>query len=286
LDSKTVRVPEKPSVYVEDRGLEAWTAAYGSESHLSGTGAARASVGGGAFGVENQVGDFRSGFVLVVGQGDARVRVPDLRVVSDSWAVGGYGSVAVGAVTLDSSVLWGVVDQESIRVDGLGTARARFASNEFHTGIGATVNMAPAGSAWQIAPVARLEFVNLSREAFGEQGGVFPAKFGALSSNRLVSKLGLRIGHQSALSARVDFGIDAGAYWVHDYAGLGGSMPYSVGNSNFTADVPRIGLNSAMFDFGLKATFAEKFTLGLNGRQQVGADQYQTTGVFSLGVKF
>lgn len=44
--------------------------------------------------------------------------------------------------------------------------------------------------------------------------------------------------------------------------------------------------DSAMFDLGVQATFGGKLTLGVSGRQQVGGEQYQTTGLFSVGVKF
>jgi hypothetical protein len=64
-----------------------------------------------------------------------------------------------------------------------------------------------------------------------------------------------------------------------DEALIGGTSSFSVAGRNLVTD-------SAVFDLGVQATFGGKLTLGVSGRQQVGGDQYQTTGLFSVGVKF
>lgn len=98
--------------------------------------------------------------------------------------------------------------------------------------------------------------------------------------------MGLRIGRQSSLSTRIGLGLDGAAYWVHDYTSKGKTIPYRVGASNLTTTGRSLFSDSAIFDLSVQATFSEKLTLGLSGRQQIGSDQYQTTGLFSVGVKF
>jgi outer membrane autotransporter protein len=290
VDAKTVREPEKVQ-FVEDRGLEGWVAGYGARNHVSedlvhGFGSAQSTESGGAFGVERRVGDARGGFVVVVGQGEGRVSDPALRVDSDYWGVGGYGSVRIGAITLDASAMWGRNDQESTREALGGTAKAKFAANELHAGLGATLNLTNATSPWQIAPVARLQYVSIAQGAFEEHGGTFPVAFDKINNDRLLSKVGLRIGRHSSVSTRIDLGVDGAAYWVHDYTANGKAIPYRVGSSKLSISGRNLVSDSAMFDLGVQATFAEKLTLGVSGRQQVGGDQYQTTGLFSVGVKF
>ncbi len=290
LASKTVIEPEKVR-FEEDRELEAWVAGYGARNHVSedaagGFGSAQSTESAGAFGLERQVGDARGGFVVVIGQGEGRVSDPSSRVDSDYWGVGGYGSVRIGAVTLDASAMWGRNDQESTRETLANTAKAKFSADEIHAGIGMTLNLTDARSAWQVAPVARLQYVNIEQGAFEEQGGSFPAAFGKIRNDRLLSKVGLRIGRHGLVSTQIDLGVDGAAYWVHDYTSNGKAIPYRVGTSSFTVAGRNLVSDSAMFDLGLQATFSDKLTLGVRGHQQVGGDQYQTTGLFSVGVKF
>jgi len=290
LDSKTVIEPEKV-LFAVDRGMEAWVTGYGARNHVSedaagGFGSAQSTESGGAFGLERQVGDARGGFVVVVGQGEGRVSDPALKVDSDYWGVGGYGSVRIGAITLDASAMWGRNDQESTRDALGGTAKAKFSSDELHAGVGLTLNLTNARSPWQIAPVVRIQYVNIAQGAFEEQGGTFPVAFGKINNDRLLSKVGLRIGRHGLVSTHVDLGVDGAAYWVHDYTSNGRAIPYRVGTSSFTISGRNLVSDSAMFDLGVQATFSDKLTLGASGRQQVGGDQYQTTGLFSVGVKF
>jgi outer membrane autotransporter protein len=84
----------------------------------------------------------------------------------------------------------------------------------------------------------------------------------------------------------INLGVDGAAYWVHDYTSSGKAIPYRVGTSSFTVAGRKLVTDSAMFDLGVQATFGSKLTLGVSGRQQIGGDQYQTTGLFSVGVKF
>jgi autotransporter-associated beta strand protein len=295
IDSKAVREPEKirssEDWGVDDRGVEVWVAGYGVRNHFSedagrGFGAAQSSEGGGALGIERRVDDARGGVVFVVGQGDGRVRDPSLEVDSDYWGVGGYGSIRIGAVTLDSSAMWGRNDQESTRETAGGAAKAKFSSGELHAGVGMTLNLTTVGRPWQVAPVARLQYVNIAQGAFEEKGGSFPVAFDKIKNDRLLSKVGFRVGRHGPVSAGIDLGVDGAAYWVHDYTSNGKTIPYRVGASSFSVAGRNLVTDSAMFDLGVQATFGNKLTLGVSGRQQVGGDQYQTSGLFSVGVRF
>ena len=70
------------------------------------------------------------------------------------------------------------------------------------------------------------------------------------------------------------------------YTSNGKAIPYRVGTSSFTVAGRNLVADSAMLDLGAQATFGNKLTLGVNGRQQVGGEQYQTTGLFFVGVRF
>jgi outer membrane autotransporter protein len=290
VDAKAIKDPDNTQ-FTEDRGWEAWVSGFGVRNHFSedavrGFGSAQSTESGGAFGIEPQVGGARGGFVVVVGQGDGRVSDPSLRVDADYWGLGGYGSVRIGAVTLDSSAMWGRNDQESTREAAGGTAKAKFSSDELHAGIGMTLNLTNAGSPWQVAPVARLQYANIAQGAFEEQGGSFPVAFDKIKNDRLLSKVGLRVGRHGPVSTGIDLGVDGAAYWVHDYTSNAKAIPYRVGTSSFSVAGRNLVTNSAMFDLGVQATFDNTLTLGVSGRQQVGGDQYQTTGLFSVGMKF
>lgn len=299
MDAKTVKppqtapAPDKTVVLEESGGWEVWAAGYGLRNDISADpsqsyGAARSTEGGGAVGIEKRVGDARGGLLVVVGQGSGSLDDPyaGLRVNSDYWGVGGYGSVRIGAVTLDASAMWGRNEQESTR-ESLGEpVRAKFSSGEFHGSLGVTLNLAGAKSPWQISPMARLQYLHISQGAFEERGGLFPAAFDKIGNERLLSKVGLRIGRVAAVNAKMDLGFTGAAYWVHDYTSAGKAIAYRVGRARFSAPGRRWLADSAMFDFGVQATFSQKLTLGLSGRQQVGADQYQTTGLFSLALQF
>jgi hypothetical protein len=122
--------------------------------------------------------------------------------------------------------------------------------------------------------------------AFEEQGGTFPVAFDKINNDRLLSKVGLRVGRHGPLSNGIDLGVDGAAYWVHDYTSREKAIPYRVGTSGSTVAGRSLVTDSAMFDLGVQATFGGKLTLGGSGRQQVGGEQYQTTGLFSVGVRF
>jgi outer membrane autotransporter protein len=250
VDSKAVKEPDNTQ-FTEDRGWEAWVSGFGVRNHFSedaarGFGSAQSTESGGAFGIERQVGGVRGGFVVVVGQGDGRVSDPSLRVDADYWGLGGYGSVRIGAVTLDSSAMWGRNDQESTREATGGTAKAKFSSDELHAGVGMTLNLTNAGSPWQVAPVARLRYANIAQGAFEEQGGSFPVAFDKIKNDRLLSKVGLRVGRHGPVSTGIDLGVDGAAYWGHDYTSNAKAIPYRVGTSSFSVAGRNLVTDSAI----------------------------------------
>jgi outer membrane autotransporter protein len=278
-----------------DRNWKVWTSGYGSWGRTSadaaGNGKSTSSGGGGSIGLERQMGDLMAGFLVSVGESVTRADDPYLRVKSDSWNLGGYGSMNIGAVTLDASALWGTSEQDSQRqgVAGPGVsglASAKYSSQNWQTGIGIAANLAPKDSSWQVSPVARLKYINSSEDGFSETGSALAVGSSAHNDSHVLSKLGLRLAKNSQLSSSVLLGLDAAAYWVHDYNSEGRDLQFTLGGSTYTSRTRDRQPDSAQFNLGLQATFSDMVMLRLSGQQDVNEERRQTTGLFTVAYKF
>jgi uncharacterized protein with beta-barrel porin domain len=275
-----------------DRNWMVWTSGYGSWGRTSadaaGNGKSRSSGGGGTMGLERQMGDVMAGVLVSVGESVTRADDPYLKVKSDSWNVGGYGSMNIGAITLDASALWGTSEQESQRagIGGSGTATARYSTQNWQTGVGVVANLAPKDSSWQVSPVARLKYLNSSEDAFSETGTALNVGSSAHNDSHVISKLGLRIAKNSQLTSSTVLGLDGAAYWVHDYNSEGRDLQYSLGGLHYTSRTRDRQPDSAQLNLGMQATFSDMLTLRLSGQQDLGEERKQTTGLFSVAYKF
>jgi len=269
----------------------AWTSGYGRWSRVTADAATAqgkvlAGEGGGAFGVERQLGNAKAGLMVVVGEGLARVSDSGLRVRSDSWGLGGYGSMALGALTLDSSVLMGSKEFSSRR-DSLGdVVTADYQSKQWSAALGMTLNLAPASSEWLVAPVLRLNYAHSSQDAFQEQGSLFASAFDKRNKDSVSSRLGTRIAKTASLTKSCVLCVSGAAYWGHDYSKESDTVNFRVGTSRFSAPVRRQPSDSALFDLGVQATFAGRYSAGIQCRQEFNSQMAQTTGVFTVGIQF
>jgi outer membrane autotransporter protein len=276
----------------KDRNWMVWTSGYGSWGQTSadaaGNGKSRSSGGGASLGLERQLGDLMAGFLVSVGESVTHGDDPYIRVKSDSWNVGGYGSMNIGAISLDASALWGTSEQDSQRagIGGAGIATTRYSTQNWQTGIGVAANLAPKDSSWQVSPVARLKYLNSSEDAFAETGTALNVGSSAHNDSHVISKLGLRLAKTAQLSPGVTFGVDGAAYWVHDYNSQGRELSYTLSGQPFTSRTRDRQPDSAQMNLGMQLTFTESVTLRLSGQQDLSEDRKQTTGLFSAAYRF
>jgi outer membrane autotransporter protein len=283
-----------PSHQDSEHHWTAWTAGHGSRFSIdadSSAGNIQSSDNGAALGLEHQIGNLRIGAVASVGQGSVNFDDPSVRVESDHWHVGGYGSVAFGAVTVDASALFGSSDDSSNRAVAGGTARGNFTSNDTQVGVGVAVNLTPKSSGWQVTPVARLKYVSYKQDGITETGpgGALLFRTDSLSEDTVVSKVGLRVAHRNEISKTFTLGVDGAAYWVHDFNPDGRNLTLQLqgaGPGSFVGTGRSGQGNTAQFNLGVQATIADAVTLRLSGQQELGSNRTQSTGVFAVGWNF
>lgn len=291
--SKSV-VPMSPvsSEGSSDNDWRVWTSGYGSWARIdadeaTGQGKVNSAGGGGVLGLERQMGGLKAGVLVTVGESVSRSDDPYLRVRSENWNIGGYGSINIGSINLDASALWGASDQDSRREVPTGdVATARYTTQNWQAGLGVAVNLAAENSSWQVAPVARLKYINSSEDAFEETGSVLGIGSSGNNQRHLLSKLGLRVAKSAKLTSSVAFGVDGAAYWVHDYNSQGRDLQFQFGGTPYTVRTRDREADSTQFNLGMQATFSEAVTLRLSGQQDLSENRTQTSGVFSVAYKF
>lgn len=273
----------------EEKDWTAWVAGYATSASVdsdsaAGFGASSSNDSGATVGIERVFGNLRVGLLGSYGQGDASFDDQSARVKSDHWTAGGYGSVSIGAVTVDASALFGSSDDKSTR----GVAKADFGTKDTQLGAGIAINLLPAKSGWQLMPVARLKYVDSTQDAFTESGSGLLYKTGKISDSAVLTKLGLRVARKAELSRDVSVGFDGAAYWVHDFDAAGRPVTMNVvgSNTSFESLGRKNDADTAQFNLGVHATFSEAWTVRLSGQQDMGSTRSQSAGVFSIALSF
>ena len=279
-----------------ERNWTAWTSGYSSQSAIDGNDAAgytkiKSYDNGANLGVEHRFGNLRVGALVAVG--NTIFHDEYVRVETDTWHVGGYGSVAMGDVTVDASVIYGQGDNTSKREDvtSPGTElRGDFNSSDIQVGLGVAVNLLPKGGSWQFTPLARVKYVNYSQDSFEESGSTTGFTTDKITKETVVSKVGARLGYTAAVTRSTTLGIDTGIYWVHDYSAGAKSANLRLTAAGTTDSFEAVGRGGdgdiAQFNLGVQATFSESLTLRLSGQQEVSSNRQDTTGVVSVAVNF
>jgi len=279
-----------------EKDWTAWTSGYSSQSSISGNDAAGYSKiksydNGANLGVEHRFGNLRVGALVAVG--NTIFHDDNVRVETDTWHVGGYGSVAMGDVTVDASLIYGQGDNTSKRQDvtAPGTElRGDFNSNDLQVGLGVAMNLLPKGGSWQLTPLARLKYVNYSQDSFAESGSNAGFTTDKITKETVISKVGARLGYTAEATRSTTLGFDGGVYWVHDYSASAKSaiLRFTAAGTpdSFEAVGRSADADTAQFNLGVQATFSESLTLRLSGQQDVSNSRQETTGVVSVAVNF
>jgi autotransporter-associated beta strand protein len=275
----------------EEKAWAAWASGYASRSNLDAAGGSRgmhADDRMGALGIERQFGGLRVGVLASTGEGNASFQRPSVRVDSDTWRVGGYSTLEVGSISLDTTALFGQSDQNVRRTAPGTSARADFETADVQLGAGAAVNLASADSGWLIMPTARLKYANYSQDAFDEKGTGPLWGSPKVSRETVISKLGWRLGRRTEVSKQLALGIDASAFWAHDFYPAGRTARMRMVGANRTLNIWGRGTDSdtAEFEIGVQATFSENITTRLSGQREVGSNHSQTSGQVSVGIQF
>jgi outer membrane autotransporter protein len=278
----------------------AWTSGYGAwatqpADAAAGFGGSRSQDAGGVLGLERILGNLRIGLLAVAGEGSSSSSDPSSQVRAEHWNVGAYTSLPIGNLTLDATALWGTSELDSERTilaPGFApaTAKARFHSQDTQLGLGVSYNLMPLGSRWEISPSARLKFLHHTQDAFEESGSPFALRGSALSSNTLLSKLGLRIAYRNELSQRLTLGSDFMASWIHNFQPEGRAIEMRFASSGASGSFTSLGrdasTDSAQLALGVQAIFSKTLTLRLSGEQELGSQRNQTSSTLSIGLNF
>jgi outer membrane autotransporter protein len=225
-----------------------------------------------------------------MGQGSTNFEDPSVRVESDYWHAGGYATVSFGAVTVDSSALFGSSDDSSTRGVVGGRADASFGSKDTQLGLGVSINLISKSGAWQLTPVLRLKYVSYEQDGFNETGpnGRLLFRASGLSEDTVISKLGVRVAHRSQLSKHFALGVDGAAYWVHDFNSEGRDLSMGLNGAvgSFMATGRDGFADTAQLNLGLQATLSEVVSIRLSGQQDIGVNRTQSTGAVAMGWSF
>jgi outer membrane autotransporter protein len=270
-----------------EKRFTAWVSGYASRSSLDASaayGSSHANDNGGMLGLETRIGDLTLGAVAATGQGSANFENPSVKVDSDHVTVGGYSSVNIGGVVVDGTALWTTSDDKSSRTG----VTASYNSSGVQLGIGVSANLLSPKSGWQVSPVARVKYVDYSQDAFDEVGAGLPFRFGKLTGKTVLTKLGVKVGHQTALTNDVGLSLDGGAYWVHDLVSAGRGLNSGMNGADgmFRAYGRKSGADSAQLNLGVQATFSEAWAVRLSGQQDASSNHSETSGVFSVSLNF
>jgi outer membrane autotransporter protein len=140
--------------------------------------------------------------------------------------------------------------------------------------------------AWQIEPALGLTAISLAGGPAGETtGGALAEQIAHQSINSVQSLLGVRVGTQVAITAKLPLYAHALVGWQHEFADtaanttgmfqLAGSAPFIVSNTPVARDAARLGI-------GLDGSVSQAVTLYVSYQASLGAGttaQYLTGGV-------
>ena len=295
--------PAGPSKAADDE-WSAWLSVYersGNDKSV-GEGASKLhnSEAGTQMGVERQLGGLKVGLIGATGWGRSSFDKPDAQISSDSWHVGIYTIAPIDKLSLDASFIYGLTSNSSSRTPHVNsllgstlpdtTYHGKFDSRDLSISVGVAYNLMQAGSAFQMAPVLRLSYVNYNQSAFSEfESNVGAQQVGSMSSGSFLSKLGYRTSY-TLRSGSTEFGADLGAYWQHDWntesRSLSSSFVGGLAGTSYTATGRKGTSDSALINGGLQIMFNDKYTLRASAGVEFGGERENLNGTVTFGIKF
>jgi len=291
------QVPMRISKNEEPREWEAWASAYTSSANQKAEPAEGIFSGsstrgtGGALGVERTLGGLRLG--LMGATGAMRASGDNAQVNSDSWHLGLYAVLPMEQFVVDSSVLFGLSENDSKRTDlGGFQYQSKFQSQDFRASFGFAIFLLPADSAFETASVFRVSYLRYSQTASNETEASnlgLPTHLDGFSDYGVTTKVGQRFRFK--LRARdVEYSADGGAYWQHnlprDSKTVGANF-VGISNTNFTIQGANRSADDTVLEGGISATFKDKHSVRLGVTSKFsGTTGTSTTGLLSFSTQF
>jgi len=253
-------------------------------------------------GVERRVGNLKVGLTGATGWGRSTFDTPSTSISSDSWHVGLYTIAPINQLTLDASFMYGLTSNSSTRTPHVNvlfgdttpdanTYHAKFDSRDLSISVGAAYNMMQPESAFQMAPVLRLTYVNYTQSAFGETEKALDGayKVDKMDAGTFLSKLGYRVSYTTRAGS-AELGADFGAYWQHDWdnsaRSVNARLNGGLAGTSYAATSRRGSSDSCLLNGGLQITFSDKYTLRGSAGAEFGGDRNDLNGTVSFGIKF
>jgi autotransporter-associated beta strand protein len=205
----------------------AWTTAFGSGSDVEadrsrGFSGYSRSESGNVSGLERRFGRLTLGIIGAAASGGAQIALPNSKVSSDSWHVGGYASMPLTRrLFADASAFYGetssVINRTQQLPTGVLSSRAKVFGSEWMVQAGFGMQMAAPGSSWSLVPTVRVAYAGSHQGAAREEGaGAFGIQTDAQSSGTFLLKSGLE-GAKEWRMGGVPFRASGNLEWTHDF---------------------------------------------------------------------
>ena len=105
-------------------------------------------------------------------------------------------------------------------------------------------------------------------------------------TDRLFSRVGLRLGRHSQVTPNVGLGVFGAAYWLHDFTARGPEMRFKLAGVPYQTRARDSEPDLLQFNMGVHASLFQSWTLNLAAQRDIGAERVQQTGVVSVGFRF
>jgi uncharacterized protein with beta-barrel porin domain len=234
-----------------------WVKGYGERGDLElGGGRYDYEVAGFTVGFDRRLTD-RHTVGLMLGRADDEVEATEGRGAAD---VRGefaslYGGWFDGRYYADATVSYGTSEHDGWRTivvgDGEASVLTEYRGHVY--GLAGTAGAYGEWRQWWIEPFGHLQYARLRDGAFEEQGSDLGFVVGARTTDRLASRLGMRISRPFAFAAGTVVP-QAGVAWLRDYAIDDGSATIAyVGapDAAFVVPLPQLQRNAVAVDLGL-----------------------------------
>ncbi|MEM8687712.1 MAG: autotransporter outer membrane beta-barrel domain-containing protein, partial [Pseudomonadota bacterium] len=243
--------------------LAVWSAAMGETSQTDPSGQTsgwEADTGGIAFGLENRFERFDGVIGLAGAITNTQIDSGSSDADVNAWHLGGYGSAAVGSLTLSGALSYDWQEYEFGRhvplVGGANRARGKTDGGTFTASGEAMYDLGLGypSNGLRFGPLATLETIHSQRDGFAETGaGVLNLNVSRKSAHQIISGLGVAVGLEDRSIAGMRIRADARVTWEHVF-----------GDRAVTA-ASAIPIAGTSFAASSAATDRDRIALGLGG---------------------
>ncbi|MEY5026926.1 MAG: hypothetical protein RLZZ244_2454, partial [Verrucomicrobiota bacterium] len=215
------------SAFGGEQGWSAWSAGFNGARELQadvagGFGGGGVSASGNVSGVEHRFGRLTLGLFGVMQTGGLQLSGPSGSVRSESWHVGGYGTLPLGErLFADAMAVYGEDESEVKRTqwlpDGVVNSRGRSRSREWMLQLGGGMQLGPSGGLWSLVPSMRVAYLGARQAGVREEGGgAFGVSTGAATHGTLLSRTALEAARELRIGG-LPIRVAGNVEWVHNF---------------------------------------------------------------------